>query len=167
MDVLFMRDVVKYARGKRNVKRVVLSNPENPLRQIDLGSQRVAVTGATGFFGGHALDQLRAANANVIGIVDRKRASSRHGARLEPAETIWFDHPKQIAAAVRAAAPDYVIHLHAVVTTERTAAAVARTLEENLLASLDSDERLRRNENKAVDSDGLRGGVRPRDRAIR
>jgi nucleoside-diphosphate-sugar epimerase len=112
-------------------------NSGDPLRQIDLRSQRVAVTGATGFIGRHVLDQLRAANATVIAIVDRKRGGLRHGASLESTEQIWFDHPSEIVSAVRTSTPNYVVHLHAAVTTERTPDAVARTTEENLLPSLD------------------------------
>jgi UDP-glucose 4-epimerase len=108
-------------------------------RNIDLSSRRVAVTGATGFLGGHVLKQLQAANATVIAIVDRKRAHSRHdwAAASQTLETIWFDQPNQIVAAVRSAMPDYVVHLHAVVTTERSTEAVKNTLESNFLPSLD------------------------------
>jgi nucleoside-diphosphate-sugar epimerase len=105
--------------------------------EIDLRGQRVVVTGATGFLGGHVLKLLHQANATVIAIVDRSRASSRHGASLESVETIWFDSPEQIAAAVRLAQPDFLIHLHAAVTTARTAAAVESTLQTNLMPSLE------------------------------
>jgi nucleoside-diphosphate-sugar epimerase len=105
-------------------------------QQADLASLRVVVTGATGFLGGHVLRMLRAAGASVIAVVDRKRDRSRHGAALDAVQTIWFDRDAEMVAAVRAAQPEYVIHLHAVVTTERTEAAVARTLEANLMPSL-------------------------------
>jgi nucleoside-diphosphate-sugar epimerase len=104
-------------------------------RTIDLSSKRVVVTGATGFLGGHVLKCLHSANATVVGVVDRARGS-RHSAATRSVETLYFDHPDQIVPLVRSAQPDYVIHLHAVVTTERTAAAVQRTLEINLLPSL-------------------------------
>jgi len=103
---------------------------------LDLSSKRVAVTGATGFLGGHVIEQLHAANATVIAVVDRSRRT-RHEIPAQPVETLLFDDPSQLAAMVRGAAPDYVIHLHAVVTTDRTAAAVQRTLDANLLPSLD------------------------------
>jgi UDP-glucose 4-epimerase len=104
--------------------------------KTDLTSQRVVVTGATGFLGGHVLEQLQAAGAAVIAVVDRSRGS-RHRSPAQSVETLSFDRPDELVATVRAAHPDYVVHLHAVVTTERSAAAVQRTLEANLLPSLD------------------------------
>jgi nucleoside-diphosphate-sugar epimerase len=68
--------------------------------------------------------------------LDRNR-SSRHDSSTQSIETLYFDQPNQLVATVRSARPDYVIHLHAVVTTERSTAAVRRTLEVNLLPSLD------------------------------
>ena len=107
-----------------------------PIPEVDLSAQRVVVTGATGFLGGHVLKQLRSTGADVIAVVDRNRGS-RHDAPTQSIETLTFDRPDQMVATVRSARPDYVIHLHAVVTTERNAAAVQRTLEANLLPSLD------------------------------
>lgn len=52
-------------------------------------------------------------------------------------ETIWFEQIDGLVGAVRAAKPDYIIHLHAVVTTERNAAALQSTLHANLIPSLD------------------------------
>jgi nucleoside-diphosphate-sugar epimerase len=101
-----------------------------------LAADRIVVTGATGFLGGHVLKQLRGTGAHVVAVVDRNRAS-RHPNPLQFVETLTFDHAGHLVAAVRAARPDRVIHLHAAVTTERDAAAIARTLEANLLPSLD------------------------------
>jgi UDP-glucose 4-epimerase len=108
-------------------------------RAINLSGQRVAVTGATGFLGGHILRHLQAAQASIVAVVDRNRSSSRHHANLEAPglETLWFDRPQDLANTVQAASPDYVIHLHAVVTTQRSAEAVRSTLDHNLLPSLD------------------------------
>jgi UDP-glucose 4-epimerase len=107
-----------------------------PMNQIDLFSKRVAVTGAGGFLGGHVLKELQRTGAVVVAVVDRNRRS-RHEALTESIEMVPFDHPDQLVSAVTAARPDYVIHLHAVVTTERNAAAIKSTLEANLLPSLD------------------------------
>jgi UDP-glucose 4-epimerase len=104
--------------------------------EIDLSAKRVVVTGATGFLGGHLLKQLPATGATVIAVVDRNRVS-RHDAPTQSIETLFFDRPQQLVATVRSARPDYVIHLHAIVTTERNAAAVENTLQANLLPSLE------------------------------
>jgi UDP-glucose 4-epimerase len=106
------------------------------VEQIDLSSKRVAVTGATGFLGRHVLKQLRRTGAAVVAVVDRNRMSRREPL-TEMVETFPFNRPDELVGAVKAARPDYVIHLHAVVTTERSAAAVKSTLETNLLPSLD------------------------------
>jgi nucleoside-diphosphate-sugar epimerase len=106
------------------------------LGQIDLSAKRVAVTGAGGFLGGYVVTQLQRTGAVVVAVVDRNRGS-RHDALTGPIDLITFDRPDQIVSAVQAAKPDYVIHLHAVVTTERTARSVKSTLESNLMPSLD------------------------------
>jgi nucleoside-diphosphate-sugar epimerase len=107
------------------------------LRKIDLSSRRVVVTGASGFIGGHVLKQLQAANATIVAVTDCSRPSLRSDLETSSIETIRFAKPEEMVPAVRSAKPDYVIHLHAIVTTERTAAAVQSTLAANLLPSLD------------------------------
>jgi UDP-glucose 4-epimerase len=107
------------------------------LRREDLSSKRVVVTGATGFLGGHVLDELLAAGATVIAVADRSRTARRSEHPAQSIETLWFDRPDQLAESVQSAKPDYVVHLHAAVTTDRSAAAVRSTLETNLLPSLD------------------------------
>src|SRR5438552_17995200 len=92
----------------------------------DLRSQRVTVTGATGFLGGHVVRQLKKANAEVIAVNDRHRTVSRHPANCD-VETVWFDEPTELAPSVRSTRPDYVIHLHAAITTVRDQAALDQT----------------------------------------
>jgi UDP-glucose 4-epimerase len=106
------------------------------VEQIDLSSKRVVVTGATGFLGRHVLKELQRTGAAVVAVVDRNRMSRRE-ALTEIVEMFPFDRPDELVGAIKASRPDYVIHLHAVVTTERNAAAVKSTLETNLLPSLD------------------------------
>jgi UDP-glucose 4-epimerase len=101
----------------------------------NLRSQRVAVTGATGFLGGHVVRQLKEANAEVIAVNDRHRTVSRHTANCN-VETVWFDDPTKLAPAVKSTLPDYVIHLHAAITTARDQAALEQTVQTNLLPSV-------------------------------
>lgn len=102
----------------------------------DLGSRTVAVTGATGFLGGHVMRALRGTGARVVGIVDRARSTSRNP-EVAAMEKVYFDEPREIASIVRELAPEYVIHLHAVITTARDAGALERTVAGNLIPSLD------------------------------
>jgi UDP-glucose 4-epimerase len=101
----------------------------------DLRAQRVTVTGATGFLGGHVVRQLKEAHAEVIAVNDRHRTVSRHPANCD-VETVWFDQPTELAPAVRSTRPDYVIHLHAAITTARDQAALEQTIQVNLLPSI-------------------------------
>jgi UDP-glucose 4-epimerase len=107
------------------------------LRSADLSGKRVAVTGATGFIGGYVVDQLQRADATVIAVADRSRTAKRLEHPARSIETLWFDRPEKLAESVQSAKPDYVVHLHAAVTTDRSAQAVRSTLETNLLPSLD------------------------------
>src|SRR4030088_2325220 len=110
---MFWRESDNHVTGK---DREVKSLP-------NLRSQRVAVTGATGFLGGHVVRQLKEANAEVIAVNDRQRTVSRHTANCN-VETVWFDDPTELASAVQSTLPDYVIHLHAAITTARDHAAL-------------------------------------------
>ncbi len=100
-----------------------------------LDARRVAVTGATGFIGTHLVDHLRAAGAHVTAIVARARASSRDG-HTDADATIFFDTPADLPVAVCAAAPEFVVHLHAAVSSARSATAIPEMVEHNLLPSI-------------------------------
>ena len=102
-----------------------------------LAGQRIVVTGATGFLAGHVLRELRAVGAEIVAVVQRSRAAARHAELTEATETHWFEHPSELPGMVRAARPDYVIHLHAAITTQRTTEAFRDTLASNLIPSLE------------------------------
>jgi nucleoside-diphosphate-sugar epimerase len=95
-------------------------------------SQRVAVTGATGFIGMHLLNGLQAAGASIIAIT----AAARHPERLDslpfPVERIVVDDITRIREAIQKANVQYVIHLGAFVSTERTIHSIEETLHQNL-----------------------------------
>lgn len=105
--------------------------------KFDLASRRVVVTGASGFLGGYVLRQLEAVEAEVVAVIDRNRSQFRHGPLLADVAVQWFDDPGELAGIIRSIAPEYVIHLHATITTERTPAAMRSTITANLLASID------------------------------
>lgn len=114
-----------------------MTRADDPLNDLaSLASSCVAVTGATGFLGGHVVNQLRGTGATIVAIVERGRQESRHSPAPE-IETEYFDDARELASVVRRVAPDYVIHLHAVITTARNRAALEQTLAGNLLPSLD------------------------------
>ena len=100
-------------------------------------SQRVAVTGATGFIGLHLLRGLHAAGAHIIAIV----AASKHPERLEtlpfPFERIVVDSLDHVGAAIAQANARYVVHLGAFISTERSLNAIRDTVAQNLLPTID------------------------------
>ncbi|WP_419804824.1 NAD-dependent epimerase/dehydratase family protein [Terriglobus sp.] len=106
----------------------------------ELSGARVVVTGATGFIGRHVMDALDRVGAHGVAVVDRVHADRVHADRgrtlLSGPELSVFDDPMQIAKLVAALRPDYVIHLYAEITTERTVRAIESTLRRNLLPSI-------------------------------
>ncbi len=103
----------------------------------DLLSKRVLLTGATGFIGSHVLHELIARSATVTAVIGADRAASRTAALPPGVAVRTFDHPSHISTIAREERPDYVIHLHAVITTARTTAAIQSTLQSNVLPSID------------------------------
>jgi nucleoside-diphosphate-sugar epimerase len=80
-----------------------------------LVSQRIAVTGATGFIGMHVLRRLHAAGAVVIAIVEIDKHLERLGSLPFSVERIVMKDVCELGDAVRSAKADYVIHLSAFV----------------------------------------------------
>jgi UDP-glucose 4-epimerase len=97
---------------------------------------RVAVTGSTGFIGMHLLRGLHAAGAEIVAIA----AADKHIERLEglpfPVEQIIVDDICNLGNAIRQAKAEYVIHLSAFVSTERSLHALDETLRQNLLPTI-------------------------------
>ena len=97
---------------------------------------RVAVTGSTGFIGMHLLRGLHAVGAEIVAIA----AADKHIERLEglpfPVEQAIVDDMCNIGDAIRRAKAEYVIHLSAFVSTERSLHALDETLRQNLLPTI-------------------------------
>ena len=97
---------------------------------------RVAVTGSTGFIGMHLLRGLHAVGAEIVAIA----AADKHIERLDelpfPVEHIIVDDICNLGDAIRRAKAEYVIHLSAFVSTERSLHALDETLRQNLLPTI-------------------------------
>lgn len=103
---------------------------------VSLLSQRVAVTGATGFIGMHLLRALNASGAEIIAVVAASRNASRLASLPFPVELILVADVAQIGGAIHQARARYVIHLNGHITTERSLYSLQQTLEWNLLSTL-------------------------------
>jgi nucleoside-diphosphate-sugar epimerase len=84
----------------------------------------------------HLLRALHAAGAHTVAIVE----ASRHPGRLDtlsfPVDRIVVPDVADMAAAIQQAAPDYVIHLSAYISTQRTLASLQESLQRNLLPTI-------------------------------
>lgn len=99
-------------------------------------SSRVAVTGSTGFIGMHLLHGLHAVGAKIVAIA----AADKHIERLDglpfPVEQVIVDDMCNIGDAIRRAKAEFVVHLSAFVSTERSLHALDETLRQNLLPTI-------------------------------
>lgn len=108
-----------------------------PLPQLpSLSQKRVAVTGATGFIGTVLLQRLHAAGAEVVAIVGKGRRTSVLDTLPFDVRLITVDDVCYMGDAVREAQPHFVVHLSAHVSTERSYNSLAKTLEWNLLSTI-------------------------------
>jgi nucleoside-diphosphate-sugar epimerase len=84
----------------------------------------------------HLLRALQAVGAQTVAIVE----ASKHPERLDtlpfPVERIVVEDVAEMAAAVQQAAPAYVIHLSAYISTQRTLASLHESLQRNLLPTI-------------------------------
>ena len=102
-----------------------------------LSRKRVAVTGATGFIGTALLQALHRAGAELVAIVGKGRRTDVLRTLPFPVQLTMVENGRDMGEAVRAAEPDFVVHLSAHVSTERSYASLAQTLEWNLLSTID------------------------------
>ena len=109
--------------------------PLNPLPS--LSQQRVAVTGATGFIGTALLQSLHRAGAEIVAVVGKGRRTEVLQTLPFSVELLQIEDVRHMGQAIRDAAPAFVVHLSAHVSTERSYASLAQTLEWNLLSTID------------------------------
>lgn len=99
--------------------------------------KRVAVTGAAGFIGTALLKALHKAGAHPLAIVGKGRRTAHLDTLPFPIQLTVVEDVRHMGEAIRAVAPDLVVHLSAHVSTDRSYAALAQTLEWNLLSTID------------------------------
>ncbi len=99
-------------------------------------SQRVAVTGASGFIGRHLLRALHEAGAEITAVTIDGTPAEYLDSPPFPVERVAVDHVQNIGDGIRKAVPRYVIHLNGYISMERSVASVAKTLEWNLLSTI-------------------------------
>lgn len=94
---------------------LITSNPE---LHDELKQQRILVTGATGFIGGHVVELLRRAGSDVHAI-----ARTDNPTTAFDTEITWhrcdLTNPDATSAAVEAAHPDQIVHLASLVKGAR------------------------------------------------
>lgn len=102
----------------------------------DLCSKRVVVTGASGFIGVNLLHHLHAAGAEVITVVTCDRDSPRIHNLPFPTQRITVTDVAGFADAIRSSEPQFVIHLSAYISIERSMRSLELSLRENLLTTI-------------------------------
>jgi UDP-glucose 4-epimerase len=101
----------------------------------ELYEHRVAVTGSTGFIGMHLLRALHEAEAEIVAVVTAGEHIERLDSLPFSVERIVVD-TTGIGDAIRQAKAQYVIHLSAFVSTERSLDALEKTVQQNLLPTI-------------------------------
>jgi nucleoside-diphosphate-sugar epimerase len=102
-----------------------------PIRVPEAGGERrVAVTGGSGFLGGHVVDLLRGRGHHAV-VLDLRRPTG-------PAPWIEIDvgSPEAVRDALAEAAPDAVIHLAALLGTTETFEHPRETVEANVVGTV-------------------------------
>ncbi len=97
---------------------------------------RVAVTGSTGFIGMHLLRGLHAVGAEIVAIAGADKHIERFNGLPFPVEQVIVDDVCNLGDAIRRSKAEYVIHLSAFVSTERSLHALDETLRQNLLPTI-------------------------------
>ncbi len=98
--------------------------------------KRVAVTGASGFIGIPLLHALHGAGAELVAITGKGRSTAALDALPFAVQRIVVEDVCRMGDAIRETSPHLVVHLSAFVSTERSYASLAQTLEWNLLSTI-------------------------------
>jgi UDP-glucose 4-epimerase len=96
-------------------------------------SQKILVTGASGFIGGHVIARLLAQNCEVHAVSRRKYEETRNHVRWWVADLVDIDRVQEIVTTI---APDKIIHLASLVSGNRSADFVMPALRNNFLSAV-------------------------------
>jgi UDP-glucose 4-epimerase len=96
-------------------------------------TQKVLVTGASGFIGEHLCQRLLRSGADVYGISRLKRSSSNSAIQWLQGDVRNFDEMRRVWMSLR---PDIVFHLASYVSGSRSMDTVRSTLENNLVSTV-------------------------------
>ena len=102
----------------------------------NLSGKRVAVTGAGGFIGLHLLRGLHEAGAEIVAVLVAGKVSQGIEQLPFPVERITVHDVDGLGRVVRQAAADYVVHLSAYISTERSWNTLEATIRWNLLSTI-------------------------------
>jgi nucleoside-diphosphate-sugar epimerase len=101
-----------------------------------LHSQRVAVTGAAGFTGLHLLRRLHQEGASILAMVVKGSPTAALDSLPFPVERVIVEDVDSLGRVIRQTAPNYVVHLSAYISTERSWGSLEATIRWNLLSTI-------------------------------
>ncbi len=100
----------------------------------DLRGTQFALSGASGFIGRHLVAALQDRGANVITL--RRPGSPAAPFATTRTHVLDFGDPRACAASLRRLQPTHVIHLAGFANSDRSVAAISRSLDINLLSGM-------------------------------
>src|SRR5579875_324658 len=100
-----------------------------------LSSQRVAVTGASGFIGMQTLRRLHREGVSITAIVACRPVDKIQALDL-PVDLVVVDDPAAMPDVVRQVAPQFLVHLDAHISTDRSMQALEQTVRRNLIPTI-------------------------------
>lgn len=101
-----------------------------------LQAQRVAVTGASGFTGLHLLRRLHQEGASIIAIVVKGRPTAGLDSLPFAVERVIVEDVDSLGRVIRQTMPNFVVHLNAYISTERSWGSLEATIRWNLLSTI-------------------------------
>ena len=123
-------DIARASQPRRKHAGTRFSSTRRAIEQLD--GRRVLVTGASGFIGGRVCERLAAAGVDVTG-TSRSKPTGNQGVRWLPVD---LSDAAATREAVRTARPDVIMHLAGAVWGSPDSSLLERTIEANLLGTV-------------------------------